>query len=108
MVAEREKGKDFSGIYNYLKNAGTFEYVNNGNLNVGDELKFMIDPEFENKVANQPWHTQPTIFIVDGKTNQIVGSLDESEYRLASRSLGKTLYLSESPFSCQLSAFPRT
>ena len=82
VVAEKE-GKDFSEIYNYLKDAGAFEYVNKGNLNVGDELKFMIDPEFENKVANQPWHTQPTIFIVDSKNNQIVGSLDESEYSVS-------------------------
>lgn len=82
VVTEKE-GKDFSEIYNYLKDAGAFEYVNKGNLNVGDELKFMIDPEFENRVANQPWHTQPTIFIVDGKNNQIIGSLDESEYSVS-------------------------
>ena len=43
----------------------------------------MIDPEFENKVAGQPWHIQPTIFIVDNKNNQIVGSLDESEYSVS-------------------------
>ena len=59
MVAEREKGKDFSGIYNYLKNAGTFEYVNKGNLKIDDELGFMIDPEFG----------ETTIFIIDKKNN---------------------------------------
>lgn len=82
-VAAEKEGKDFSEIYNYLKDAGAFEYVNKANLNVGDELKFMIDPEFENKVAGKPWHIQPTIFIVDGKNNQIVGSLDESEYSVS-------------------------
>ncbi len=35
-------------------------------------------------------------------------SLDESEYRLVPPSLGKTLYPSVAPFSCLLSAFPRT
>jgi len=69
VVAEKE-GKDFSEIYNYLKDAGAFEYVNKGNLKAGDELGFMIDHEFNDH----------TIFIVDRRNNQIVGSLDESQY----------------------------
>lgn len=69
VVAEREE-LDFDDIYNYLKDAGAFSYVDEGNLKVGDELGFMIDPEFSDN----------TIFIVDRRNNQIVGSLDESNY----------------------------
>lgn len=69
VVKERE-GKDFDAIYNYLLNNDAFEYVNEGNLSVGDEIGFMIDPEFNDH----------TIFLVDTRNNQIVGSLDESQY----------------------------
>lgn len=77
VVGEREKGVDFSEIYNYLRDHNAFEYVNQGNLKVGSELGFMIDPEYEKRVEGQPWHTQPTIFIIDKKNGQVVGSLDE-------------------------------
>lgn len=70
VVAEREKGVNFDAIYNYLRDNGAFAYVNEGKLKVGDELGFMIDPEFNDH----------TIFIVDKRNNQIVGSLDESGY----------------------------
>lgn len=77
VVKERERGVDFSEIYNYLRENGAFEYVNQGNLKVGSELGFMIDPEYEKRVEGQSWHTQPTIFIIDKKNGQVVGSLDE-------------------------------
>lgn len=70
VATEREKNANFDELYNYLRDNGAFTYVNEGNLRVGDELGFMIDPEFNDK----------TIFIVDRKNNQIVGSLDESDY----------------------------
>ena len=83
VVKEREKGVDFSIIYNYLRDSGAFKYVNEGNLKAGDELGFMIDPRYEEKVAGQPWHKQPTIFIIDKKNGQVVGSLDESDYSIS-------------------------
>lgn len=70
VAAEREKGVNFDEIYNYLRDNGAFTYVNEGNLKSGDELRFMIDPAFNDH----------TIFIVDKRNNQIVGSLDESQY----------------------------
>ena len=70
VVAERERGVNFDELYNYLKDNGAFTYVNEGNLKTGDELGFMIDPDFNDH----------TIFIVDRRNNQIVGSLDESDY----------------------------
>lgn len=77
VVAEREKGVNFDEIYNYLKDKGAFTYVNEGNLKVGDEIGFMIDPEFEERVEGMEWHKAPTIFLIDKKNGQIVGSLDE-------------------------------
>lgn len=70
VVTEREKGVNFDAIYNYLRDNGAFNYINEGNLKIGDVLGFMIDPEFNDH----------TIFIVDKKNNQVVGSLDESSY----------------------------
>lgn len=69
VVSEREKNVDFSGIYGYLRDQGAFRYVNEGNLKAGDELGFMIDPDYN----------ENTIFIVDKRNNQVVGSLDESD-----------------------------
>ena len=70
VVAERESGVNFDDIYNYLRDNGAFTYINEGNIKAGDELAFMIDPEFNDH----------TIFIVDRRNGQIVGSLDESDY----------------------------
>ena len=73
VVGEREKGVDFSGIYGYLRDQGAFRYVNEGNLKAGDELGFMIDPDFNDH----------TIFIIDKRNGQVVGSLDESDYSVS-------------------------
>ena len=73
VVAERERGLNFDAIYNYLKDSGAFDYLNEGKLSVGNEVGFMIDPDFNDH----------TIFIVDKRNNQIVGSLDESEYSVS-------------------------
>lgn len=71
IVAKEKNNKvNFDALYDYLKNSRAFEYVNEGNLKPGDELGFMIDPGFNDH----------TIFIIDKMNNQIVGSLDESEY----------------------------
>ena len=73
VVSEREKGVDFSGIYGYLRDSGAFRYLNEGNLKAGDELGFMIDPSFNDH----------TIFIIDKRNGQVVGSLDESDYSVS-------------------------
>lgn len=73
VVGEREKGVDFSNIYNYLRDSGAFRYLNEGNLKAGDELGFMIDPSFNDH----------TIFIIDKRNGQVVGSLDESDYSVS-------------------------
>lgn len=73
VVSEREKNVDFSGIYGYLRDSGAFRYINEGNLKAGDELGFMIDPDFNDH----------TIFIIDKRNGQVVGSLDESDYSVS-------------------------
>lgn len=73
VVGEREKGVDFSDIYGYLRDSGAFRYLNEGNLKAGDELGFMIDPSFNDH----------TIFIIDKRNGQVVGSLDESDYSVS-------------------------
>ena len=73
VVGEREKDVDFSGIYGYLRDSGAFRYLNEGNLKAGDELGFMIDPSFNDH----------TIFIIDKRNGQVVGSLDESDYSVS-------------------------
>lgn len=73
VVAERESGVDFSSIYNYLRDNGAFSYVNAARIKPGDTLGFMIDPEFNDH----------TIFLIDTRNNQIVGSIDESDVSVA-------------------------
>lgn len=73
VVNERENNVDFSGIYGYLRDSGAFRYLNEGNLKAGDELGFMIDPSFNDH----------TIFIIDKRNGQVVGSLDESDYSVS-------------------------
>lgn len=73
VVSEREPNVDFSSIYNYLRDNGAFSYVNAAKLKVGDTLGFMIDPDFNDH----------TIFLVDTRNNQIVGSIDESDASVA-------------------------
>lgn len=70
---EAQKGVNFSPLYNYLRDSGAFKYVNEGNLKPGDELGFMIDPSFN----------ENTIFIIDKRNGQVVGSLDESDYSVS-------------------------
>lgn len=77
-IVELERsGRDYTTIYGELVDRKAFDYVNNGELHEGDEIKFMIDPAFETKVENNPAFTKPTIFMikeVDGR-NQVVGVL---------------------------------
>lgn len=70
---EAQKGVNFSPLYNYLRDSGAFRYINEGNLKAGDELGFMIDPSFN----------ESTIFIIDKRNGQVVGSLDESDYSVS-------------------------
>ena len=80
VAAEREKGVNFDELYDYLRDNGAFTYVNEGNLKAGDELGFMIDPALEEQMKSYEWYKGPTILLIDKRNNQVVGSLDESQY----------------------------
>jgi hypothetical protein len=73
----KERGLNFAVIYKYLKDKGAFDYINEGKLSAEDEVGFMIDLEFEASVTGESWHTKPTIFLIDKKNGQVIGSLDE-------------------------------
>lgn len=67
-----EKG-DFRAIYAYLEDSGAFDFVNSGQLKVGDEIYYIQDPNFINGLG----HKGKTIFMAvksDGKM-QIIGVL---------------------------------
>lgn len=72
VVKENEPNVNFDNIYNYFISKNTFNYINEGNLKVGDDIGFMIDPSYNDH----------TIFMIDKKTGAVVGSLDESEYSI--------------------------
>ena len=80
VVKEREKGVDFDVLYKYLKDAGAFDYVNEGKLAPNAEIGFMIDPALEEKMKVYSWYKGPTILLIDKKNNQVVGSLDAAPH----------------------------
>lgn len=82
VVKEREKGANFDVLYKYLKDAGAFDYVNEGKLAPNAEIGFMIDPELEEKMKVYSWYKGPTILLIDKKNNQVVGSLDAAPHVL--------------------------
>lgn len=76
VAKELESGVDFDVIYDYLRDNGAFDYVNKGNLKVGDVVKFKIDPSFEDSMKNAySWYKGPTIFMTT-ESGQVIGSLD--------------------------------
>lgn len=79
VVAEREHGANYHVIYEYLRDNGAFDYVNSGKLKVGDTLRFMIDPEFEEsmKASLGDKYKGPTIFFVTTE-GQVVGDVASS------------------------------
>ena len=79
VVKEKQK-LDFSYIYDYLDNRGAFDYIDNGRLKVGDEVKFFIDIDFEREMASRyDWYKGygPTIFM--SHNDQVIGSLTANE-----------------------------
>lgn len=79
-VVKEKQNLDFSYIYNYLDSKGAFDYIDNGNLKVGDKVNFFIDIDFEREMANKyDWYREyaPTIFISHGE--QVIGSLTAND-----------------------------
>lgn len=80
VVVKERSNLDFDTLYNYLNDNGAFSYVNEGKLKQGSVIGFMIDPYLEDQMKSYTWYKGPTILMIDKSNNQIVGSLDESQY----------------------------
>lgn len=66
----------FDFLVKFLENEGAFDYIDDGHLQVGDEIRFIIKEEsrYIDKETNQVF--PPIILMVKGE--QVVGSLNES------------------------------
>lgn len=80
VVKERETGANFDIIYDYLDNEGAFRYINEGNLKVGDELIFIIDPTLnaQSDILKDTILIGKVISTPQGSGYQIVGSIDSN------------------------------
>lgn len=74
-----EDKPNYSDIYNYLVQYGAFEYVNQGNIKLNDEVGFIIKADFESNIADKHKEIfkKPTIFITH--KGKIIGSLYADE-----------------------------
>lgn len=83
--------------YTTLKDAGTFEFLNSGNVEVGDEIIFGIEEEFEKKKAeaitnkDSIYLQKPTVFIykrtADGSLQKIGDLFTNDDSRPANKAI---------------------
>ena len=83
--------------YNELKDAGTFEFLNSGNVEVGDEIIFGIEEEFEKKKAeaitnkDSTYLQRPTVFmykrLADGSLQKIGDLFTNDDSRPANKAI---------------------
>jgi len=74
MIQEHPDEYKNSSIYKYLESSGAWDYINSGKLSVGDEVEFMVDPEFTNREDMTKYFP---IFITHNK--QVIGVLREAK-----------------------------
>lgn len=83
--------------YTELKDAGTFEFLNSGNVEVGDEIIFGIEEEFEKKKAeaitdkDSIYLQKPTVFmykrLADGSLQKIGDLFTNDDSRPANKAI---------------------
>lgn len=83
--------------YTELKDAGTFEFLNSGNVEVGDEIIFGIEEEFEKKKAEaitnkeSTYLQRPTVFmykrLADGSLQKIGDLFTNDDSRPANKAI---------------------
>ena len=83
--------------YTTLKDAGTFEFLNSGNVEVGDEIIFGIEEEFEKKKAeaitnkDSIYLQKPTVFMykrnADGSLQKIGDLFTNDDSRPANKAI---------------------
>ena len=76
------KNSNYKEIYEYLVKVGAFEYVNQGNLKLDDEVGFIIKDDFQKEVADKKPDVfkEPTIFITHN--GKIIGSLFQNKTKI--------------------------
>ena len=76
------KNSNYKEIYEYLVKVGAFEYVNQGNLKLDDEVGFIIKADFQKEVADKKPDVfkEPTIFITHN--DKIIGSLFQNKTKI--------------------------
>lgn len=76
------KNSNYKEIYEYLVKVGAFEYVNQGNLKLDDEVGFIIKADFQKEVADKKPDVfkEPTIFITHN--GKIIGSLFQNKTKI--------------------------
>lgn len=67
--------EDFTKLYGFLKDKNAFSSINDGKIKIGDEVEFVILPEFNALVENESWYdpNKPVIFM--RSQGQIIGIL---------------------------------
>lgn len=83
--------------YTTLKDSGTFDFLNNGNVEVGDEIIFGIEEEFEKKKAeaitdkDSTYLQRPTVFmykrLADGSLQKIGDLFTNDDSRPANKAI---------------------
>lgn len=83
--------------YTNLKDAGTFDFLNSGNVEVGDEIIFGIEEEFEKKKAeaitnkDSTYLQRPTVFmykrLADGSLQKIGDLFTNDDSRPANKAI---------------------
>lgn len=86
--------------YTTLKDAGTFDFLNSGNVKVGDEIIFGIEEEFEKKKLevikdDNSIYRQPTVFmykrLADGSLQKIGDLFTNDDSRPANKAIREAI-----------------
>ena len=87
--------------YTTLKDAGTFDFLNSGNVEVGDEIIFGIEEEFEKKKAeaitnkDSTYLQRPTVFmykrLADGSLQKIGDLFTNDDSRPANKAIREAI-----------------
>ena len=78
-LKKREQKEDYSVLYKYLEDKGAFDVVDKGELSVGEEISYVIDPKL-NADIEESIGIPITVILLQKQNGQIVGSLDSIQH----------------------------
>ena len=80
-VKKKETVEDYSVLYKYLEDKGAFDVVDSGEIDVEEEVYYVIDPELNKQIPKKNDSDPDTIVILlQTKKGQIIGSLDSKHH----------------------------